>query len=173
MELPGSEYLFTFSLVAITFTAVSVLVMLMRQSLGGKPSNFDIYLLTAHISFGFAHTLNGLWPALIAFAEIPLETNWAVSSVLAAILICWALARSLYLRKHASTDPMSYGVAGGFVVHGIMAGLLLANSLYWQNAVFYVGPVTISLGATMWLFTRRIASLFGEKPGDDWDPKRG
>lgn len=42
MELPGSGYLFNLALIAMTFTAVSALVMLVRQTMGGKPSNFDV-----------------------------------------------------------------------------------------------------------------------------------
>lgn len=44
MELPGGAYLLNLSLLAITFAAVSVLVMLVRWSMGGKLSNFDIHL---------------------------------------------------------------------------------------------------------------------------------
>ncbi len=173
MDLAGSEYLYTLSLVAITFTAVSVLVMLMRHSLGGRPSNFDIYLLTAYISFGFAHTINGLLPALIAFVDFPLHIRWAISSFLAALLVVWALGHSVYLRKQASQSPMSYSVVGGFLIHALMAVVLLVNVALWQDAFPYVAAVTMSLGTTMWLFVRRIASLFGDRPGDDWDPKRG
>jgi hypothetical protein len=57
MELPGETYLFNLSLIAVTFTAVSALVMLMRQTMGGKLSNFDVYLITSYISFGFAVAL--------------------------------------------------------------------------------------------------------------------
>jgi hypothetical protein len=35
MELPGTAYLFNLSLISITFTAVSALVMLVRQTMGG------------------------------------------------------------------------------------------------------------------------------------------
>ena len=45
MEEPGSIYLFNLSLIAMTFTAVTALVMFLRQTMGGKLSNFDIYLI--------------------------------------------------------------------------------------------------------------------------------
>ena len=31
----------------------------------------------------------------------------------------------------------------------------------------------LSLAMVMWAFVRRINSLLGDKPGEDWDPKRG
>ena len=43
MDVPGEAYLFNLSLLAITFAAVSVLVMLMRQTMGGRLSNFDVH----------------------------------------------------------------------------------------------------------------------------------
>ena len=46
MELPGEVYLFNLSLIAVTFAVVSALVMIMRQTMGGSLSNFDVYLIT-------------------------------------------------------------------------------------------------------------------------------
>ncbi len=62
MELPGEAYLFTLSLVAATFAVVSALVMIMRQSMGGKMSVFDVYLITAYISWGFMQSIVALLP---------------------------------------------------------------------------------------------------------------
>ena len=43
MELPGETYLFNLSLIAVTFTAVSALVMLMRQTMGANcPTSMSI-----------------------------------------------------------------------------------------------------------------------------------
>ena len=43
MDLPGETYLFNLSILSITVAVVSALVMLVRQTMGGKLSNFDIY----------------------------------------------------------------------------------------------------------------------------------
>jgi hypothetical protein len=45
VELTGETYLFNLSLLALTFAAVSALVMLLRQTMGGRLSYFDVYLI--------------------------------------------------------------------------------------------------------------------------------
>ena len=61
MDLPGEAYLFNLSLLAITIAVVSALVMLVRQTMGGKLSNFDIYLTSSFISSGFVIALDAVW----------------------------------------------------------------------------------------------------------------
>jgi hypothetical protein len=56
-ELPGAIYLFNLSLLAVTFAVVSALVMLVRQTMGGRLTNFDVYLITSYVSFGFVIAL--------------------------------------------------------------------------------------------------------------------
>ena len=58
MDLPGEAYLFNLSILSITVAVVSALVMLVRQTLGGKLSNFDIFLIEAFVSWGLS--LRGL-----------------------------------------------------------------------------------------------------------------
>ncbi len=66
MELPSTPFLFNLSLLAIAFAAVSALVMLIRQTMGGKLSNFDVYLITSFVSFGFVIAIDAILPALLA-----------------------------------------------------------------------------------------------------------
>ena len=61
----GSTYLYNLSLVSITFAAVSALVMLMRQTMGGKLSKFDVYLVTSYVSGAIAVTIVALLPPLL------------------------------------------------------------------------------------------------------------
>ena len=62
-----------------------------------------------------------------------------------------------------------------FSLHGIAVLMFLVNAALfpWQGVHLYSLAVTVSLAATMWAFVRRIASLFGEHVGEDWDPKLG
>ena len=53
IELPGAAYLYNLSLLAATVAVVSALVMVVRETMGGKLSKFDVYLLTTYISLGF------------------------------------------------------------------------------------------------------------------------
>ncbi len=175
MEEPGSIYLFNLSLIAMTFTAVTALVMFLRQTMGGKLSNFDIYLITSFISFGFAQSLSAILPPLISLFELPSEAHWALSSGLAAILLGFVAVNVIRLRRTASSEPKSLGVKFSFSLQGLAVIVLIANAVVWpwQGVHLFAAALTLSLAAVMWAFARRIASLFGDKPGEDWDPKRG
>jgi hypothetical protein len=175
MELPGETYLFNLSLIAVTFTAVSALVMLLRQTMGGKLSNFDVYLITSFISFGFAIAISAVLPPLAAFFDLGPAALWAVSSGLAAVLLGSTVAANVHRRRSVTTEPMSLSVIASFATNGFSAIVLLVNALVppWQGIHLFAGALTLSTAAIMWAFVRRIGSLVGDKPGDDWDPKRG
>ena len=175
MEVPGETYLFNLSLIAVTFTAVSALVMLLRQSMGGKLSNFDVYLITSFISFGFAIAISALIPPLAAFFELETAAFWAVSSGLAAIIMGSTVATNVHRRHIVAREPMSWSVRSSFAANSLSAFILLLNAIVppWQGVHLFAGALTLSMAALMWAFVRRIGSLVGDKPSDDWDPKRG
>ena len=75
MELHGEAYLFNLSLLAITFAAVSVLVMLVRQTMGGRLSNFDIHLITSYIARGFVIAVAAILPSLVADFGLPRRSS--------------------------------------------------------------------------------------------------
>jgi hypothetical protein len=84
MEMPGSTYLFNLSIVAMSFAAVSVLVMLVRQMMGGKLSNFDVHATASYVGSGFMLTIIALLPSLIAPFGFATALMWTISSGLAA-----------------------------------------------------------------------------------------
>lgn len=175
MELQGETYLFNLSLIAITFTAVSALVMLMRQTMGGRLSNFDVYLTTSFISFGFAIAISAILPPLIFFFEFPAYILWAISSIISAAALSAVLASNVHRRKIVASEPMSFAVIGSFSAQAFSVIILLINATIqpWQGIHLFASALTISISVLMWFFVRRIASLVGDKPGEDWDPKRG
>jgi hypothetical protein len=42
-----------------------------------------------------------------------------------------------------------------------------------QGVGLFKVALTMPLATVMWAFVRRIGSLLGDTPGEDWDPKRG
>ncbi len=175
MELHGETYLFNLSLIAVTFTAVSALVMLMRQTMGGKLSNFDVHLITTYLSYGFVLSLIALLPPLVFLFQPTPSTLWTTSSGLAAVLLGPVLASVVFRRRKASPQPAPLAVKASFCMHGLAIIVLLVNAVVvpWQGIHLYAAALTLSVATLMFTFVRRIASLFGDKPGDDWDPKRG
>jgi hypothetical protein len=175
MEMPGETYLFNMSLIAVTFTAVSALVMLLRQTMGGKLSNFDVYLITSFISFGFAIAISALLPPLVSFYGLESSALWAVASGIAAIIMGSTVATNIRRRHVVAREPMSWSVRSSFGANSLSAIVLLVNAVVspWQGVHLFASALTLSMAALMWAFVRRIGSLVGDKPGDDWDPKRG
>ena len=175
MELPGETYLFNLSLLAVTFAAVSALVMLLRQTMGGKLSNFDIYLIVTYVSLGFVVAVAAVMPALIGLFEPPPSVLWVTASGLAAVLLAAVTGNSVAARRKAATVPMSRAVTTIFAGYWIAALLLAVNAVvpHVQGVGLHASALTLFLVTLMVAFVRRIASLLGDKPGEDWDPKRG
>ena len=100
---------------------------------------------------------------------------WAVSSGLAAIIMGSTVATNVHRRHIVAPEPMSWSVRSSFIANGLSAIILLVNAVVppWQGVHLFAGALTLSTAAIMWAFVRRIGSLVGDKPGDDWDPKRG
>ncbi|HZP20113.1 MAG TPA: hypothetical protein VFB16_07860 [Bauldia sp.] len=175
MDLHGVEYFYTLSLIAVTFAVVSALVMLLRQSMGGKLSNFDIYLTGAYVRFGFGLTIAAILPTLLILFEPTPPLLWGISGLLAAAIVGGSVGSAVRHRRLASQVAMSWGVAASFLTHMAVAIFLVALAFVpvLQTAGFYGAAITLSLADVMWTFVRRITSLLGSSPGSDWDPRRG
>ena len=60
-------------------------------------------------------------------------------------------------------------------VDGLAVVLLLSNAVVpaIQGIALFELALTIGLAEIMWSFGRRISTLLGDRPSDDWDPKIG
>ena len=173
MELPGASYLYNLSLLAVTFATVSALVMLVRQTLGGKLSNFDIFLIRGFLSFSLFVAFAAILPPLAALSDAAAQVLWPLTSMIAAILLGLNLYTIIVRRRKATKKAAPAGVIIRYFVHGIAIALLVLNALVpaVQGIALYAAALTLCLGNMMWAFVRRITSLLGEKPGRDWDPR--
>lgn len=176
-ELFGSVYLFNLSILAITFAAVSALVMLLRQTMGGKLSNFDVHLIATYVGTGFVLAIAAILPPFIAAFGLQPSWTWSISSGLAAFLLAATEVSVLKRRRRvdAGWKFMSLAQKAAFAGEGLAVVLLAANALIpaVQGLALFEAGVTLALAVLMWTFVRRISSLLGDKPGEDWDPKRG
>jgi hypothetical protein len=164
MDLPGEAYLFNLSLVTITFSAVSALVMLIRQSMGSGLTRFDIHLIATYISYGFVLTVIALLPPLLSLFELAPNVLWTIASGLAFLLFMPVLISVVLRRRKSSKSPAPLAVKSSFVIHGIANLIFLANAVIgpWQGIHLYATALTVSVATVMWMFARRIASLFSE-----------
>jgi hypothetical protein len=173
MESEGAGYLFNLSLLAVTFAAISVLVMLIRQTMGGKLTNFDVYLITSYIAIGFVIAIDAMLPPLISYYGMSLRCTWGVASALGAVLLAAVVATFQLRRRHVTGVKMPIAVLVTYSVHWIAAILLAANALSFQLVSVFASALTLSMAVLMWTFVRRVSTLLGDRVGEDWDPSRG
>ncbi len=174
MELPGEIFLFNLSLLAITFSAVSALVTLLRQAVGGKLSNFDVFLVNAYVSHGFVLAICSVLPPLIAQSGLPLPLVWTVASGLAAVFLAVDIANTMRHRSAATKASMPFATMVALALHWFAVLLLLANAMVpaIRGIFLFEVALTICLATIMWAFVRRIASLKSDHPSGDWDSKQ-
>jgi hypothetical protein len=174
MNLPGEAYLFNLSLLALTFAAVSVLVMLMRQTMGGKLANYDIHLVTNYVAQGFVVAVGAILPSMLADLAIPPTTVWIVASALVAILLAVCRVFLIRQRKKATTGAPPPFLMFVYIFQWMLVALLVANAAVpgLRGVGLFEAALSLFLAVVMLAFVRRIASLLGDQPGDDWDPKK-
>ena len=175
MELHGSAHVFNLSLLAITFAAVSVLVMLVRQTMGGKLSNVDVHLVTTFVSLGFAQAIIAVLPPAADLLGLGGRPLWAVASGLSALMLAGVFAHIQWERAKFTTGSKNPLVVLAFSLQWLSVLVLLVNAVFpaIQGVGLHAAAVTLSLATAMWAFVRRIASLGGDHAGEDWDLKNG
>jgi hypothetical protein len=141
----------------MTFAAVSVLVMLIRQTMGCKLSNFDLYLIITYVSLGFAVAAAALLPPLVALFAPTAPVLRAIASGLAAVFMAVATANSMRFRDKAATVHMSGAVRAVFVGYWLSALALLINAVVppVQSVGVHAAAVTFFLLVLMTAFVPR------------------
>ncbi len=90
--MEASGYLYTIAAAGMSFAALSVLTMVVRQILGGQMTKFDTFVARTWVQLGFIVTFGSILPPLLGLFGIPAPLVWRISSgVMAIILGLWAL----------------------------------------------------------------------------------
>src|SRR5262249_61847376 len=71
MELAGTNYLYALATISVTFVGFSALLLVFRQTIGGKMTNYDSYFTLSFMQAGFIVTGGGLLPPLLAVFGLP------------------------------------------------------------------------------------------------------
>src|SRR5215468_2955657 len=156
MELPGANYLYALATISVTFVGFSALLLVFRQTIGGKMTKYDSYFTLSFMQAGFIVTAGGLLPQLLAFYEMPNATIWRASSLVVAIAIFVFVAITPRRRRVATGLPIPFYV-GLLLFLQFMAGVyLLLNAAGWPSPPS-LAPFALAL--TLMLFTTGIAYL--------------
>ena len=105
MDLTGSAFLFTLAGLSVSFVGFSTLVIILRQTLGGRMSKLDILITKIFIQLGFIVAAGAMLPPLLSLFHLPEIVVWRMASIAAAILACLFAATYPMRRWTASASP--------------------------------------------------------------------
>jgi hypothetical protein len=83
----ASGYLYTIAAVGMSFAALSVLTMVVRQILGGQMTKFDTFVARTWVQLGFMVTFGSILPPLLGLFEVSTPVVWRISSGLMAFVL--------------------------------------------------------------------------------------
>ena len=156
MELPGANYLYALATISITFVGFSALLLVFRQTIGGKMTSYDSYFTVAFMQAGFIVTAGGLLPQLVAFFEMPLASIWRASSVIMAVPIFLFVVTTPKRRRAATNEPVPFYVGLLLLLQFLAGAGLLLNAIGWPSPP-RLAPFALALSVI--LFTTGIAYL--------------
>ncbi len=87
--MEASGYLYTIAAVGMSFAALSVLTMVVRQILGGQMAKFDTFVARTWVQLGFMVTFGSILPPLLGLFEVSTPVVWRISSGLMAFVLGW------------------------------------------------------------------------------------
>jgi hypothetical protein len=156
MELPGANYLYALATISVTFVGFSALLLVFRETIGGKMTGYDSYFTLSFMQAGFIVTAGGLLPQLLAFYEMSHISVWRASSAIMAVPIFLFVIKSPARRRAATKEPVPFYV-GLLLLLQFLAGVyLLLNAVGWP-APPNLAPFALAL--TVMLFTTGVAYL--------------
>src|SRR5262245_61122442 len=156
MELPGANYLYALATISVTFVGFSALLLVFRQTIGGKMTKYDSYFTLSFMQAGFIVTAGGLLPQLLAFYDMPNASVWRASSLIMAIAIFLFVITTPRRRRVATKEPVPLYVGLLLYLQFIAGGYLLVNAAGWP---FPPSLAPFALALTLMLFATGIAYL--------------
>src|SRR5690349_24193392 len=102
MELQGSAYLYALATVSITFVGFSALLLVFRQTIGGRMTRYDAFFTLSFVQAGFIVAMGALLPPLLALYGLTDGIVWRASSAVDAALILAFVAAFPVRRRRAT-----------------------------------------------------------------------
>jgi len=168
MELPEAGYLYALATISITYAGFAALAIILRQAIGGKPSDLDAFFIRNVLVRSFMIAGFSILPPLLAMFKLPQSTIWRASGAVAAVLQCLFIL-IWYLRRRTVTDrPLPRLSLANVIFQLLTALFLLLNA---AGIAFAPGAGPFSAGVTAFMLSAAIAymialgTLLEETPG--------
>jgi hypothetical protein len=168
MDLPGASYLLGLGEIAMTFVGFSSVIMVFRQTAGGRLSRLDSWITLIFVQLGFIVMAGALAPSVLSLCGWPPIVVWRACSAVVAVLIS-AFSISYPARRHAVS-----GVATPTYVWidlALLAGcviILIADAAGWPwtpGAGAYVVGLTGIMGVSALGYLNALGALHQQTPG--------
>jgi hypothetical protein len=154
MELPGSSYLYTLALLAITYGGFAALFMLFREKLHGELVHYDAFLIRGVVQKGFIVAACSMMPPLLAYCDLSHPTIWRLSSLAAGGLQALFLVTWISRRRVVKGVPTSKWLALNLFLQLLTAAYLIVGA---TGKAFEPGPGPFLIGVTLILVLSCIA----------------
>jgi hypothetical protein len=156
MELPGANFLYALATISVTFVGFSALLLVFRETIGGKMTSYDRYFTLSFMQAGFIVTAGGMLPQLLAFYEMPHASTWRASSLIMVVLIFVFVFTTPGRRRAATNEPVPFYVGLLLLLQFLAGAYLLLNAIGWPASP-NLAPFALALAVM--LFTTGIAYL--------------
>jgi hypothetical protein len=162
MELPGSGYLYTLAMLAISYVGFTSIVLILRQSAGSKFLPIDAVVARLFMVWGFTVTYGAVMPVALAAYELKPAAAWQISSVVSGIFVLLANGSYPFLRRRATGERTPLHVRL-HVAAALLTGLILVlNALSpfpRASAAIYVSALTIYLMQASFAFVQHFGFM--------------
>jgi hypothetical protein len=154
MEIPGSSYLYTLALLAITYGGFAALFMLFREKLPGELVHYDAFIIRGVVQKAFIVAACSMLPPLLAYCDLSHPTIWRLSSLVAGVLQGLFLVTWLSRRRVVKGIPTSKWLALNLFLQLLLAAFLIVGA---TGKAFEPGPGPFLIGVTLILVLSCIA----------------
>jgi hypothetical protein len=164
------DYLLALAALSLSFVGFSTIVVVLRQALGSKLSQFDILLVRFFIESGFAVTGFSLLPPMLNVAGLDTSTIWRLSSAIAALMLVVYLV--FYLRRRQRTPgsgPIPVRIYVNSVIDfAVIVGLILnvGGWLFKPSGSPYIIALSWTLVQSGLVFLQTLHLILESSPGD-------
>jgi len=135
-------YLYALATIAVTFVGFSTLLIVFRQTIGGKLTPYDVYFVLSFMQSGFLVATGALLPPLIALYGLAPENVWRLASAIIAVPYLFFVASVPGRRRRATGTSVPLFIA---IPLGCQALAVLAFAL---EALGWLVPPTAAPFAT-------------------------
>lgn len=167
MELPEAGYLYALATISITYAGFAALAIILRQTIGGRPSGLDTFFIRNVLVRSFMIAGFSLLPPLLAMFKLPQSTIWRASGSAAAVLQCLFIL-IWYLRRRIVTDRPLPRVSLANVIFQILTALFLllnaAGIVFEPSAGAFCGGVTAFMLSAAIAYMIALGTLLEEAP---------